>query len=708
MSKYNLIRNSAFTASGDHTFTWLDLDTLQDGVTSSGGVSISGVNDLVVDLSQRVKVDGIRLYTSDLTKSSSIYFWYKNEISDEYIQLSTSVGSYYYTTIPDPSAPRYIKVTVSGVAMGLYEFQVFNNDYIVAFGEDGQQYAEYMENTPVGFEGLPQSIAIFNNSDYNMAANAYTCIEPVGSGYDDYIKISSSENGTYYKVSDGAVIKNDLLSSYLRWSDGVFSNTMVYIDKVKVSSGESGTYKSPIFELDDKYNASYLFIKGDSDPTTGNISYNESVYNGTIKVRSSNIKPIPIFESYVISRSGSNFNVAKWNPFNNTYSNTTIATEGGTLSVGGMAVDWVDGRYCVAYSFVYGGDYNCIAIYNRSGSRLYYKEFRLSDNLYKFNDILQFEGYHGVWAYSNISTARILTHLDNDLSEIATYEENKQDFLYDLSTEYNGRGCWYTNSIDNTLVHMSTSGAKLLVVAMALPRALTRTTDGGCWVYDNSDKKIYRYSFEGDIINTFNVPYNYEYGSSGVSKMTDDMRDGFWYSHGDLVRHVTSDGIVDAGPLFVSDISMLNGGPTGCFVHSADDNIMYWINMDGNIAYTRSMPSSEGSIFGMFYYGYDEFLEFKSKYIPVSYDPVWASDTTLSWNEVNKDGYFLPKAKYHQVDVKLWGEASLNGVYMSPAIRTQDIQPRQSKNIYVKTDIPFNTTIADYELNLRTWWGVAD
>ena len=230
--RYNLIRNGYFNAFGDHTFTWSELELLQDGNTTSSGVTISGTNTLVVDLSQRIKVDGIRLYASDMSKSSNIHFYYKNGTSDSYASLITNSGTYYSTTIPAPSAPRYIKVTISGVSMDLYEFQVFNDDYIVNFGENGQQYAKYIENTPIGKIGDPQAIPIYNNSEYNMAATAYTCVEAVGSDYDNYIEISSSENGTYYSISDGAIIEDDLLTSDWKWSDG-------NLDAVEVNSNNN-------------------------------------------------------------------------------------------------------------------------------------------------------------------------------------------------------------------------------------------------------------------------------------------------------------------------------------------------------------------------------------------------------------------------------------------------------------------------------------
>ena len=56
---YNLIRNANFTVSGTMSLSYADLLLLQNENTTSSGVVVSGTNDLVVDLSKRIKIDGI-------------------------------------------------------------------------------------------------------------------------------------------------------------------------------------------------------------------------------------------------------------------------------------------------------------------------------------------------------------------------------------------------------------------------------------------------------------------------------------------------------------------------------------------------------------------------------------------------------------------------------------------------------------------------
>jgi len=1009
--KYNLIRNGHFYGSGDHTFTWTDLEILQDGNTTSSGVTVSGVNDLTTDLSQRIKVDGIRLYASDLTKSSNIHFYYKNLVSDEYSLLSTSVGAYYYTTIPEPSAPRYIKVVTSGISLDLYEFQIFNNDYIVAFGEDGQQYIEYLEDTPIGEEGNPQAIPVYNNSDLNMPANAYTCVDYSGAVGDDYIELSSSINGTYYSIDDGAIIEDDQDYSAWRWRDGTYVNTEVVDHKVVVegtpgvykgqlplnnasnsfntaehcwdngdnnkiyavgsdgilklweyyvdtniwtyigeispgctghafkatmcymddyiycltdgnqsfgrydlngvqdnwealpshpvaetgsnprrnicsdynryiycvdfsrwsivarlyrydtttsgwsslnagytigqsdcyaswfslaydgddnrnylyllmglrnnnhyiqrydidldtwnttyfytgdidgnnegsrslsyyggniwfaSNGSAGklfkynvttselesmdvsftffqpgdctysvymiaygdkiycsqingdrgglyvydassllygSYTTPMFKLDNKYESSSFITRGITSSGTGSISYDENTFNGSIRVRSSDIDPVPMYFSCILYTYASDSHVVLWYPYDGTYIDRTHSLYNRQHVVLSAAVDWQNGNYCINWSQgYYDWDEACyVSIYNKEGSAVY--SITTGYN-YLFNDKMEFEGEHGLWVYGNYNTSasRKLRHFDSDLSIIYTYSESQTDFLYDMTTEYTSRGCWYTNSLDNTLVHMSSVGGKLSTIVLPSPRYVARTLDNGVYVYDSSLIQILRYNSSGVKVSEFDVPTTDAYGSAVVNFMYSDFNNGFWYRHGDYVRHVTEAGQVDVGPVFVADCNQLRGAPDGCFAYSNDDNLMYWIDMEGNKT-SRAMPGGAASVFGGIYYNYDSFESFKNHYIPISADPVWGTGGSLEWEEVSKDGYFLPKVRYHQAEITIRGDAELEKLVMAPAVRTEDISPKQSKNIYIKTNIPIGVDVTDYTSRLRTWWGVQD
>jgi len=471
-----------------------------------------------------------------------------------------------------------------------------------------------------------------------------------------------------------------------------------------------GTYMSPIFKLTDRNKSSYFFIEN-----TGNVSYTISSYNGTIKVRSSDVAPLPIFECYYlyahyVGSGNYDIRVGIWTAYTNSYVGFTADT-GGTIYTGaGMGTDTATGNFVMSYTYGTTGTGGGIVQFDRSRNLLH----KLEDTtrMYAFNIALEYDGGNGIWGYGNYNTAagRTIRRFDKtDLSETTTYSESQQNFVYNLVAEYDGVGCWYTNQLDDTLVHMSIGGSKLSIIPLNIPRQLCKTTDNGCWVYSSPDKKVYRYDYDGELVATFVLPYNELYGSSGLTRMSDDRNDGFWFRYGVELYHVQSNGNIDVGPVTMNDPNYIYGTATGCFVYSTDDGILYWVGMDGDISYQRTVETlNPANMIGCFYYGYTDWEKHHYNIIPVSYDPVWKSGGSAEWVEVAKDGYFLPKKKYHQIDIKLWDNARLNGIFMAPAIKTEDIHSQQSKNIYVKTDIPVGADLTDYEIKLRTWWGVAE
>jgi hypothetical protein len=1034
------------------SLAYSDVYKLQDGNTTSSGVVVSGTNDLLVDLSQRIKVDDIRLYTDDGSKSGNIYFYYKNFAEDEYVLLTTySDADYYYANVPTPSAPQFIKATISGIDITLYEFEVLNDDYDVAYGEDGELYATYLANTPIGTQGTPEAIPIYNNGNSSMPVNAYTCVEFTGNDSDDYIEIASSYNGPYYKSTDMVVVRTNYDNGdTFKWSNGVLSNTSInstndnvyvttnapytldkgdvplsfrdyswgvgqncwdydpvnrviyaigaentaalklykryidddawiymgqintgvtgfsyfatmcyingyvyvvcnltgtfgrydvngpqdnwesltsvgwsvsphyvgmcsdknryvyalhyyytdnshrefrrydtttsgwasmsnayennsfsganyarraclsydadrdfiyadvgghangdYIQRYSVSGNswttswfnvdtytnasndynysqtfsyynnvlffahaltgtrlyyynistgvisyitmdnsfhnggsepsspypnpyilvtdiptyldedtftsnvavwgsqflddrsaiyiivkqdiKNGTYTSPIFELDNKDNSSYFIIKGTTASPTDNISYDAAIYNGTIKVRSSDIEPASLIEAYIsyvyyIGSGNYALRLARWIIYGNTYTSLTpldnnggqFGTSYGIESSFGAAVDPKNGRIVVCSRQGNPASFGKLHFLNRDMTTISYSS---NADMYRFNKFMEFDGLSYIWGYGDFdtSTCRTLYRIRViDMGTVVSYSESYQDFIGSMSTDHSTGGCWYVNKIDNTLVHMNAEGFKTLIIILSHPVCVCKTTDNGCWVYDSYDVKVYRYDCLGTRIATFDLPYMASYGRYGIEEISSDAADGFWFRYGVLLYHADGFGRIDVGPVTLNAPEFIRGMRTGCLVHSTTLNYMYFINMSGQIQYSRSVPDGAPALFGQFYYGYDEFVRYKSNFIPTSYDPVWKSGGAATWDEVAKDGYFLPKKKYHQVDIKLWGNATLDGIYMAPAVKIEDIQSGQSKDVYVRTNIPSGDISATYETQIRTWWGVSE
>ena len=1026
---YNLIRNASFQAltssgTGNKSLNWTQLESLMDGVTTSGGVNLTPSDSLwlSVDMSQRIKLDSVHLYTNDLSKSANINFYYRNSESDSYILLVTNSGTdYYYPTLIDPKAPQFILTTVSGVTMDIYELSALNDDYIVAFGEDGQAYAEYLDNAPVGEEGESQAVAIYNNSTSAFPATGYTTIDYTDSAADNYVKISASENGTYKGLSDGVMLEDNNLASTYIWDMGEYDNIAVennkltlestgtyptdhdkicdlplldgseslnvgssamaydptneviyvlgteptptilklykydiptndwtylwevnpgvtgfeetagicyldgyvyimcnwnyvfgrynvvtmsgvweplatptgmptevsrtatsiaadgnnlvyvaalygnvpafqryntisgtwavldngfgysyahynyacavnisydtdrdyvysiagnyttnygYVSRYDVSTdtwnkdylnrstlggspissaidyyedyiflysygstptaylyhipsdsprsiyvgnptihpkygGGSyvdhktfmcainplksndtmsimfgcvenhrdelygynmtptydsiGTYVSPIFKMDDAHSSSYFVVDATTISGFSSVSYDEGSYNGTIRVRSSNTEPLVIEEIYLPY----NNDARKMIPYNG--SNTVWVTDYSTYSAVMVAVDRRTGDVLiVCQNWQYGYIYK----YDRNANLLYNIDFKIDE---VFTTNVEFDKVGGFWGYSGYTRYgfdnRRLVHRDSTLAtELALIHESGDDFLHDFAVEMNGDGVWYTDKSLNVVYHLDTDGNILNQIVLQTPRDICGTSDNGCWVMDNTDLKVYRYAFNGNLVKTITL-------TRYADRMTSDLLDGFWYMRDNTIYHVTSEGVEDTSTM-VSQPTMIRAMHTGCVVWSRTTNIVTCIDVNGNITKTFTRSSSTYG-FGLYAHDYTDYLNYHTDFLPISYDPIWGTTGSAEWKEVRKNGYFLPKEQYHQVELTLRTSdvvytPYVNKLLMAPAVKVEDIPAKAYKNMYIKTDIPNGADITDHETKLKTWWKIEE
>jgi len=599
MTSYNLIRNGSLKAltssgTGDISLTFSQLETLQDQNLTSSGISItnSGTLYLEADLSQRIKIDGVRLYASDLTKSSNISFAFKNASGDAYTPLATSVSSYYTAAaLPDPSAPRFVRAVVSGTNIELYEFQIFNDDFIVAFGEDGQTFAEYLQSTPIGTVGAPQAIAIYNNGTSTIPAVAYISLDYTATSGDNYVEISTSINGTYYSIDDGVLMEDDKDNSTYRWSMGLLNNTQVSSDKVVITTPTVGTYTTPIFKLDDQYKSSYFIIDGTT--ITGSISYDANVYNGTIRVRNSDTAPVTIEEVYWPYYGGAtlgndNTVIEKDTIYNGDIINDwTIWDLSGSYYPVGTAVDRRNGNVLITLAVFTSGQWQHgqLRMYDRSGSVLYdissHPRLRCDTNI-------EFDKFGGFWGYGNANSTYYgyLIHYDNNLSTLL-YElyNGGTDFVYDLAVEMNGDGVWYTNKSEDILYHLDGDGTTLHTIPLDTPRAICGTLDNGCWVIDNGIDIARRYNSSGVLVSSVAIGRN-------ADRAAPDMNNGFWYLSGNHLYHVTSGGSQDISDVEFDQPTKIKGGHNGCIVWSNDQMYVKYVNNAGSVTRTFSMPTN--------------------------------------------------------------------------------------------------------------------
>jgi hypothetical protein len=254
------------------------------------------------------------------------------------------------------------------------------------------------------------------------------------------------------------------------------------------------------------------------------------VYNGTIRVRNSETAPLTIDEIYWLYDNGSATKyVAHCNVYNGNQNDNWCGGTADRIAYF-TAVNRRNGYVltnCKSTTYAYWHIY----VYGRDGVVVYSN----TDNvdIYKFNVNVEFDKFGGIWGYG--SDEGTLYHIDSKLNNELYSLNDGTDFLYDLAVEMNGDGVWYTNKVDNMILHKDHEGTTLNIVALNEPRAICGTSDDGCWVIDNTDEKAYRYNSSGALIKTVDI-------GRTATRMCTDMNDGFWYISGNYVYHVTSGG----------------------------------------------------------------------------------------------------------------------------------------------------------------------
>ncbi len=249
--KYNLVRNaqlsySSFDGEKHRVFTTDEVGYICDNELSfDNSIPVSGTEFVTFEATfpRRIKIDDIRLYVSSTMVSGTvldnIYFYSNSSDDDNYSLMADKYigdNNYYYATMPDPSAPMKIKITISGVSCSISEFFISNNDYAVGFGEDGNLNKKVITRTDDTDRTEAQPIAVYNKNvnSINNLIDAYLCIDYTGVIGDQYLKISSDIDGDYKGIDDNILIQDNLENSKYTWNMGIFYKTKVTTNNEEV------------------------------------------------------------------------------------------------------------------------------------------------------------------------------------------------------------------------------------------------------------------------------------------------------------------------------------------------------------------------------------------------------------------------------------------------------------------------------------------
>ena len=465
-----------------------------------------------------------------------------------------------------------------------------------------------------------------------------------------------------------------------------------------------GTYKSPIFRLDDQYMASYFVM----DYTCGNrenISWDDDYRNGTMYLRSSDTDPIAIDEYYWPYEQSSYIRIQKTLIYTDSSDDTFISLAiGNGWHWASIAVSPVAGTIAVSRDYTYGDALQSqLLLYDRNGTQTY-TSLDNSDFTRSFHE-MGFDSEGGVWAHTTNDNGHLL-HFDSALNETCDSTASATSYIT-MTVSLGSTKCWY---ITSTSLYLITDGGVIdQRFNVSTPQLMCSTEDGGCWVV-SSNTTVYRYSSDG-LVKSIAL-------SRPATSITRNFDNGFWYSDGFVVVHVNEYGVEEFS-VTMSAVSDVRGGHDCCLVYSINNETISYIDKSLQAVSKEYVAPDAWSTLetlpDLFSYDIDDYYDNANVAIPVSYDPIWSSSGpgAATWKEVQLNGEWLSKVRYHQVHVKLKttqsnGSPSLDRIIMAPAVKLSDISSQEYKNLYIKTDVPVIADVTNYETKLRTWWSVID
>jgi hypothetical protein len=325
-----------------------------------------------------------------------------------------------------------------------------------------------------------------------------------------------------------------------------------------------------------------------------------------------------------------------------------------------------------------------------------------------------FDGSTALWWYDNYS---------NRMRRMPSYyvdtEYDMQSAPYAIAAELNGTDCWFTDRNSYTLSRVSPGGSLDLNLNLSNPYGVCSTEDLCVWVAQQNEPTygncVQKYDRWGNLLQTVRTP-------RGVYRLTHDHHGGFYArSDSDIGDFYHYD---EYGNLLLTitgypDYDYLNGGQRGFVTFNWNARrATYFCGYTGEVLWTKSQQELGFSLgYGLrcpYIFSWNEesqqkFYSSNMKLLPVSYDPVWYEEGDLPWTEIPKDGYFLTNNIRYQFKITLRnfdGKSTPNvsNITMAPAVKIIDIPPKESKPMYIRSDVPSTEEFAQFDLKIKVWW----
>lgn len=740
--KYNLAKNSQVVSNTDVGNISLSSAQIVPIIDTTSAIypTLSGVDVLCLDcdLGARVQIDELRYYFSSVsssgTVSDGVKFYYKDESFDIFISLETSVGeSYYYTTITSgTSAPRYIRLehTVSGTAVSgtVNGLEIFNDDDVVDFGEDG---TDELENFSLALEHTVEEIReinIYNDSD--IKSDAYVMIEPQGTLVDEILFISNNQDGPWCGVmQDENVIAGIDPLSQNWWNSGVYNGTKEVAGALMLTteSGATGVgnYTTRIFDTLTTQTFTYLNLDKTYLETGMIIATNEDDTQETIEIKSSNTKPKDYitYRRFLFDDGDEQIKYRDYWMYDDSikFTSSPISDQGSYVAIdvvddfrGRFYIDKITRKTAALYRYQadYYGNRTVLVRIDKNGvlEEQYLLASALADtSIYS----LLMDKNEGIWFYTYCANATgtffnqvnsyYLAYFDSDMTEKFKLV-NDSAFMFDMGVDYNTGELWYTNIENNRLVKLDTVGEIVFELTFtSYVRGLSVTEDGSCWVIHG----LYLSKISSTGATLAFIDLNGVVTS--LLRIAVDGDDVLWVIDGLFIRRIFLDGTVNFSVNLGFQGTEIQQHESGVVVFCVDRGWRFVSRDYRRVIRTIENDDGKNMYIGVEGIKYDS-LMYGSEF-PIPSDSVW---NNIDWTTVTVNDNLFSEDKYIQMRLTLRANNELtsptvNGLYLNESVQVTDIYPHNYKPVYMKANVSDReeSDFGSYNSNLRTWWYIS-
>jgi len=482
---------------------------------------------------------------------------------------------------------------------------------------------------------------------------------------------------------------------------GVGATETDYRDNVYWYNGISakGDYITPILDIVDSYKSSYFLIDYE-------LQQNTSVTNAKfedmniMELKSSDIPLLSIERIYLTYSN----QISSINLYTDSLTDIVpiiIPIHAITPDLFAYDINDKTGDMCVSFL---DSTINCIIMYDYNGIKkvAIYDAGGAQYNI-KLTTI-KFDSEGGIYGYNNEELS--FTHFDSSLNIIMKqFADEEEIAMQKYIKEFcagNDLSAWYIHEGYDQLIHCDMNFNKLYTIVLNTPYSLEPDNEGGVWVVYNDQMGIIKYNESHSIELTLSV-------NEPINKISSDKDGGLWIIQSLFLKYISKEGTIVKSFMLSNSVTWISAGYKSCFLYNNILKIGYFFRYpDGLI---KEVTFDETQFFPplFFCHNYEDELISKKNYLPVDYDPNWGIDGTIEWKDIQLNGYYLSKNKYHQLKITLRTSninytPKIKKIKLAPCIKLVDIQKDTYKSIYLKLDVPDQFKNQTYDAKIKCWW----